>query len=146
MLPFCHITLKAKIPIKGYPETPTTIGEHIKKRRLDLGLLQTQAALQLGITSVTLCNWEKNKRAPDISSIPHIITFLGYYPFKRPKTLAERLVAARRHLGLTQRQTAKLLTVDPATYCHWELGRTPTRQYKERLDRFIRDMPDVGDV
>ena len=34
----------------------------------------------------------------------------------------------------------------PCIMCHWELGRTPTRQCRERVDRFIRDMPDVADV
>ncbi len=133
-----QIRLTAKIPIKGYPETPSTIGEHIKKKRIDLGLFQKHAAHQLGVSNITLSNWETNKREPDISYMPHIISFLGYYPFKQPATLAERLLSARRHLGLSQIQTAKLLSVCPLTYSKWEKGRKPMRKWKERLDQFIR--------
>lgn len=29
---------------QGYPENPKTIGEHLKKKRMDLGLYQAEAA------------------------------------------------------------------------------------------------------
>ena len=103
VLPFCHITLKAKIPIKGYPETPSTIGEHIKKKRIDLGLFQKNAAHQLGVSNITLSNWETNKRTPQVRYLPKIIDFLEYYPYEIPNNTTGQLVAARHHLGLSQK-------------------------------------------
>ena len=44
-LPFCHIHLLAKIPQEiQYTDPPKTIGDHIRKRRLQLGWGATQLA------------------------------------------------------------------------------------------------------
>ena len=45
-LPFGPLTLKAS-KIKGFKERPETLGEHLKKRRLELGLLQREVAEDL---------------------------------------------------------------------------------------------------
>jgi hypothetical protein len=42
------------IPPKGYPLEPRFLGEHIRKRRLDLGLLQIDVAAQIGVTKSTV--------------------------------------------------------------------------------------------
>jgi len=49
--PFCHVTLRGREPRTGYPEHPATIGQHLKKLRLDRGLRQKDAAPSLGSTS-----------------------------------------------------------------------------------------------
>jgi len=54
-LPFCRgvpLTLKAPKP-KDYFETPQTWGEHLKKRRRELGLHQREAAAHMGIPTET---------------------------------------------------------------------------------------------
>jgi len=38
--PFCHVTSRGQKPREGYPEEPKILGEHLKKRRIDLGLRQ----------------------------------------------------------------------------------------------------------
>lgn len=45
---------------------------------------------------------------PTIRYMPAIIAFLGYNPYPAPQTLPEKLLAARRRLGLTRRQMAEL--------------------------------------
>jgi hypothetical protein len=45
--PFCHVTLRGRNPREGYPEEPGTVGEHLKKRRLDLKLLQRQDRIDM---------------------------------------------------------------------------------------------------
>jgi DNA-binding transcriptional regulator YiaG len=42
------------------PAQPETLGEHIKRRRLNLHLLQRQVAAQLGVNLETLKNWERS--------------------------------------------------------------------------------------
>ncbi len=62
-LPFCWgvpLTLKSLRP-KDYSESPKTMGEHLKKRRKKLGLLQREAAEQMGILTETYTNWEKDQ-------------------------------------------------------------------------------------
>jgi len=43
---------------KDYPANPKTIGEHIRKRRMDLGLMQREVAKIIGVTESTIWNWE----------------------------------------------------------------------------------------
>lgn len=57
------------------------IGEHIRKRRFDLGLLQIEVTKQIGVTKSTVWNWEHGTE-PKLRHIPKIIEFLGYMPFE----------------------------------------------------------------
>ena len=81
-LPFCKSEQKTEKPKpKGYPLEPKTIGDHIKKRRLDLKLFQHHVAEQLGVHKTTIHNWERNFNSPDRRLVPRIIQFLRYSPF-----------------------------------------------------------------
>ena len=64
----------------GKKMQPKTIGEHLKKRRLDLGLDQDQTASQMGVTWNTISNWERGVYRPSKKPMPNIITFLGFDP------------------------------------------------------------------
>lgn len=57
---------------------PQTLGEHIRKRRLEKGLLQTDLAVILKVSEDSISKWENNKTKPRISQLPKIIDFLGY--------------------------------------------------------------------
>jgi DNA-binding XRE family transcriptional regulator len=52
-----HVSRPVKLP-PGYPVELRSIGDHIRKRRLDLGLLQIEVAAQIGVTENTVLNWE----------------------------------------------------------------------------------------
>jgi len=52
-----HIPFE-KQPLAGYPTNPVTIGDHIRKRRMDLGLLQREVAEIIGVTESSIWNWE----------------------------------------------------------------------------------------
>ena len=41
------------------------------------GLLQKAVARQIGVTTDTLCRWERNAAAPQIHHFPKVIEFLG---------------------------------------------------------------------
>ena len=110
-----------------YPREPTTLGDHLKKRRHELGLRQKDVAAQLGVTQGTILSWETHQTHPAVIYIPRIIAFLGYNPYPEPQTFGERIVAKRRQLGLSRKQTAKLLGMDEGSLAHWEKGqRQPT--------------------
>src|SRR5713226_8085882 len=77
-LPFCKIRLSAQKPrISSCPATLHTLGDHLRKRRLDLGLLQSAVARELGVAETTVYNWERDRAAPSIRCIPAIVKFLG---------------------------------------------------------------------
>jgi transcriptional regulator with XRE-family HTH domain len=114
-LPFCSITLTAQKPAK-LPTILNTIVDHIKKRRLELGLFQAQVASILGVDESTVTNWEKNRTSPTLRSMPKIIDFLGYDPMPRhSETLGEKLLQYRKSCGLSQKELAKRIGIDPAT-------------------------------
>jgi transcriptional regulator with XRE-family HTH domain len=115
-LPFCGLRLSAEKPLpKAYPCPLCTIGDHIRKRRLDLGLLQKEAAKQLGVSKATIMNWERNHRAPAFWNVPAVIRFLGYAPFPLGESLPERLRAYRKIHGLSRTRLARVLGVDEST-------------------------------
>ena len=47
----------------GCPASPKTVGEMIRKRRLDLGLRQKDVAEIIGCDTMTVLNWEKSHTA-----------------------------------------------------------------------------------
>ena len=98
------------------------MGEHLKRIRLDLGLRQ-EAAAQLGVNFKTYENWEQGKYEPEDRFFPAVIRFLGYDPSPAPVTLPDRIRAARRRQGISQRELARKLGLDPATVQAWEAER-----------------------
>ena len=68
--------------LRHYPATPTTLGEHLRKKRIDLSLSMTQLAklLGFGISDTAIEKWEKNQNRPTESHRRRIIEFLGFDP------------------------------------------------------------------
>ena len=116
-MPSCHFTLRGrKPPPDGYPEELRTLGDHLTRKRSSLGLLQREVAPKLGLTEDTVHNWENDRTSPALRFVPGIIAFLGYVPCDtQPDDLDERIVTARRELGLGQKGLARRLDVDPGT-------------------------------
>ncbi len=121
------------------------MGNHLRKRRLDLGLRQKDVAKQLGVNQDTIRNWEVGRAAPALWQWPGLIRLLGYVPFEvagDSVSLAERLKAHRRARGLSQRKLAHLLEVNESTLCHWERERRrPSTQHRVRLHELL-GIPD----
>jgi len=110
------------VPI-NYPKTLETLGDHIKSKRLALGLFQRQVADELGTDETTLFRWERSTAQPQIHYFPRILKFLGYDPFPIPVSLADKLRGARKTIGFTQTMFAEWLGIDPTTLRKWEQGR-----------------------
>ncbi len=131
LLQFVPIRLKALKP-KETDFEPRTLGQHLKKRRLELRLTQKQVAHRLGVNPWTVLNWEKDNTDPPVASMPAILQFLGHVPFPDPRSIPQRLLAKRRAMGWTIKEAAWQLRVDEATWAAWEGGRTAAR------GRFLR--------
>jgi len=87
-------------------------------------LLQKQVAAKIGVNATTIWNWESNATSPQVHDMARIIEFLGYNPLPQPASEPEKLVVARRALGLTQKAMARKLGVDPTTLARWERGKS----------------------
>ena len=123
-MPFCHLTLTSPKPKDSkYPTDLRTIGDHLRARRLDLGLLQKDVAVWLGVAVENVRNWEWRRTKPAVRFLPAIRGFLGYDPCERgASSFAEALRQARSAAGLTQCALARRAGFDPSTIGAWERG------------------------
>ena len=136
-MPYVPVTLKALKPKEPDLE-PSSLGDHLRKRRLKLALTQRKAARCLGVTAVTVLHWERGDTQPLVASMPGIIGFLGYNPFPEPKDLSERLLAKRRLMGWTIKEAAGRLGVDEGTWGEWEReGCIPWQRYRTVVETFL---------
>ncbi len=123
-------------PVKpAYEGIPITIGDHLRKRRLEAGLTQEAAATMMGITSESVSKWELDAHGIRITAYPKLLSFIGYYPF-HADTLPEKILKYRRITGSPNNLLGLLLGMDGSTLCRVSLGK-----YKlapSRYDRFMR--------
>jgi site-specific DNA recombinase len=122
------------------PVALQTVGDHIRKRRLALKMLQKDVAGQLGVNKTSVFNWEANTSTPEIRYMPAVIRFLGYNPLPAADKVAEQLVRQRTTLGLSQKESARQMDVDQGTLARWEQGkREPTGAFLERVKWFLQE-------
>ena len=139
-LPSCHFQLTCQKPSSlPYPAQLNTLGDHIRKQRLDLGLTQRQVAHRLGVTESTIWNWEADHSIPQLRFIPGIIAFLGYDPYDTQSGhLGERVLAYRHTHGLSQKELAPRLGIDPGTLGKWERGQgQPSKGLRLKLETLL---------
>ena len=92
MLPFCerlvHVSRKEIAPVwtRSFPASrqPSTIGQHLRKRRFDLGMRQSEVARHLGVSNRTLSLWECDHVYPTWAKQPTVASYLGFDPFTDP--------------------------------------------------------------
>jgi transcriptional regulator with XRE-family HTH domain len=139
-LPTCKLTFQAKKPVSAaYPDELRTLGDHLRKKRLDLKMLQKEVAERFGTTVCTVRNWEKNRSNPSLPLIPKIIQFLGYVPYDtQTQGFGKKIAASRKLLGLSQKDLAQVIGIDPSTVRYWEKGRhKPSRKLLKILAAYL---------
>jgi transcriptional regulator with XRE-family HTH domain len=122
------------------PTVPQSVGDHLRRRRLGLKMLQRDVAEQLGVDKTSVFNWEANASTPEIRYMPAIIRFLGYNPLPAADGGGAQLVRQRTTLGLSQKDAANRIGVDQGTLAKWERGeREPAGAFLGRVKRFLQD-------
>jgi len=120
--------------VPQYNSDPQTIGEHIRKKRIEGKLLQKQVAEQFNISEDTLTYWENERSHPQVHHYPAIISFLGYYPFDHETdSLAGKLKQIRYSYGLNFKQCANRLAVSVDAVKRWEYGKPVAYQCTRQL-------------
>jgi transcriptional regulator with XRE-family HTH domain len=119
----------------GYPLTVRTLGDRLKRRRLDLGLQRNEVAFRLKVDPTTVRNWEEGRTLPAVRHYPAIGAFLGTNRLPEPTTPAEALRYARVERGLSLRAMARELGVDPDTLSRWEAGLGCPDRFRDLLRR-----------
>jgi DNA-binding transcriptional regulator YiaG len=74
--------------VRRYPAAPKTLGDHLRKKRVDMQLSMTQLAklLEFGITDSAIEKWEKNQNRPTEEHRKLIVEFLGFNPGSKNPT------------------------------------------------------------
>jgi transcriptional regulator with XRE-family HTH domain len=119
-----------------------TLGDHLRAKRLDLGLTQRGVAERIGASKASVLNWETDRFPPDLASIPAILCFLGYDPRPEGETLGEKLHRARTARGITQKKLAKQINLDQGTLSSVEDGRRVTRRVAAVVAAWLREVEE----
>jgi len=152
MLPFCNrvvsVARKDVAPVwtRSFPiaKEPTTLGQHLKRKRFLAGVRQSEAALQLGVSDRTLSLWETDRVYPTWAFQPRLITYLGYDPFIDPAlgmpkgnetsrvaflspihpiSIGQQIRKWRMELKKTRKKLAQELGISVKTLWGWETDR-----------------------
>src|SRR5579862_1799743 len=86
MLPICNRTVRvprkdiSPVWTRSFPvaKQPQTLGEHLRKKRFDSGLRQSEVAKRLDVSDRTLSVWECDRTYPAWEYWPRIVSYLGY--------------------------------------------------------------------
>lgn len=114
--------------------TPTTLGEHLRRRRLDLALTQRTLAETFGVSTESIRMWERGLAVPLARHYAALVEFLGYDPQPVGVGIGDRLSRLRRRLGLTYRELATLIGFDEGSLCRWTTGnRQPSLWMMSKL-------------
>ena len=89
MLPFCDRNVivprrdVAPVWTRSFPiaKEPTTLGQHLKKKRFLAGLRQSEASVKLGVSDRTLSLWETDRVYPAWVFQPQLVAYPGFDPF-----------------------------------------------------------------
>ena len=63
----------------GYPVSPKTIGEHIRKKRMDCRLMQSDVAHIIGVSEGSIWSWENGMTEPSKKNLKIINNFISAY-------------------------------------------------------------------
>ena len=112
------------------PEALTTLGDHIRKRRIETNRMQQDVAALIGVSEDCVTNWENNRFQPQIQFYPKIISFLGYYPFVgETETIGGVLLMSRRLHGFSHKRMGELVGADGSSIRRWERNLTVPSDY-----------------
>jgi DNA-binding transcriptional regulator YiaG len=114
------------------------LSDHMRKKRLELGLFQDDIAKILKVSTETITNWENRHSFPKISNMPAIIDFLGYNPMQVDQsTLGGMVKTYRLKHGLSHKKLGNQLNVDASTVGSWEMGIEPHKKTKKKLLKLL---------
>lgn len=124
----------------------STIGQRIRRKRLELKLEQKEVAAIIGTCEDTITGWENARCEPQIQYAPKIIAFLGYNPYSlESDTFGGRVKSYRTLSGIGIERFAAQLNVDVTTVRDWESNkRLPKRPRMEQLNALLKPEYDTA--
>ena len=77
-----HISANRR-PKMRVPATPKTVGDFVRKKRVEAGLSQPQVAARIGVSVSMVKRWEQNEVEPVGRFLEKAVMFLGFNPRQR---------------------------------------------------------------
>ena len=114
-------------------------GEHLKNRRKESGISQSELAERLGVHIQTVSKWERGIMLPDVGQFGDIAKALdlpletllmqplgekSYAGEFSVSALSEKIIDLRRKKGLSQSDVAEAVDCSPDAVSRWERGVT----------------------
>ena len=132
ILPYQKVVRKP--PRVPFPTSLDSLGDHIRRARLERGLLQRDVAKTVNVSEDSVTYWENGRAVPQIQHYSRIIAFLGYYPFSHETaSIAGKLKQLRFRLGYSYGQCGEVFAVNASTIRAWELGHNRPSARREAL-------------
>ena len=66
--------------LRQVPEHPRTLGEHLRRARIDRKMTNVEVAHILGVAYQTVEKWEHNRTPIGVASRAKVIAFIGHDP------------------------------------------------------------------
>ena len=102
------------------------MGDHIRKKRLDLGLTQERLGQIVGVNEQAINSWEGGVNVPRLHLLPKVFNFLGYVPYDPSQPFPKKLRIWRESAGLNQKQLAERIGIGIRTLKELEKKAKPT--------------------
>jgi transcriptional regulator with XRE-family HTH domain len=132
-LPISRARFRACKPLpRGVFAVPTTLSEHLRRRRFDLGHSQEEAARTIGVAPDTLQKWESKGVLPDPRVLDALEGYLGVCFVRWTRAIGPRLKEWRRARGMDQLRAARRMGVCLETVTKLEKGRLSTSALEVR--------------
>lgn len=130
----------------GTPKVCRTLGDHIRKARIERGQYQTDLAKLFRVTTDTVTNWELNRNKIGRIYCPIIKKYLGYLPEEYELTeLAHKLVSYRWEHDISINKLVKQIGIDYSCIVNAELGKVNfQRRTMQKILSFI-DLQNAQD-
>ena len=141
-LPFRKVLKRPRNPLM--PLQLSTLGDHIRKVRLEKGLLQRDVAELLNVCEDSVTHWENGFAQPRVQHYPLIFSFLGYYPFPHEtESIAGKLQQWRFSIGLTQVECGTYLKADIRNVRDWERKKkVPSLKRSKQITELWLRLPE----
>lgn len=98
----------------GKERKVTPLGERLRRKRIDTGLTQTVVADKIGVSQVTVSNWEKGKATPTDEDLNNLSSIIG--KVYRPQSKLEQKTDTE---NLDENQTSDEPQSDESPYSIW---------------------------
>lgn len=140
MIPICSFVLVAKITKKEVVVRKIeSLSDHLRNKRLAMGIDQTQLAKLFNISNPIISNWEANKKQPSSYYFDSIVSFLGYIPqitmgFDRYGIYTQLY---RKEHKLSQKMFAKIVKIHLEEIVHLEENKYGKR--KRKLEPILKN-------